>query len=113
MHPCAHPSSLQVIQAVIAVMVLQTRGRKSDMEDYHVMAALHADRGVQQVPQGPVHSEAAQHICMAGVFDGHAGCATAAYAAQMIPKLLHSALLCKELYPCTASHGKLLAGALL
>lgn len=69
--------------------VLQTRGRKRCMEDRHVLAALDPASGVQQA-HGPVGLQ--KQVSVAAVFDGHAGYATAAYAAQHIPHLLHEAL---------------------
>lgn len=67
----------------------QTRGRKKFMEDRHVVAALDPCQGVQQAP-GAVGLQ--EKVSVAAVFDGHAGYATAAYAAQHIPNLLHEAL---------------------
>jgi hypothetical protein len=73
----------------------QSKGRKAAMEDRHVVAALHPDRGVVPCARaraaGQVPSSAAA-ASVAAVFDGHAGDATAAYAAQHIPRLLHAAL---------------------
>lgn len=59
------------------------------MEDRHVVAALDPSHGVQQA-QGAVGLQ--DKVSVAAVFDGHAGYATAAYAAQHIPQLLHEAL---------------------
>lgn len=53
-----------------------------------MLAALDA-RGVSV---GAAHSAVDAAVPMAGVFDGHAGAATAAYAAQHMPQLLHAAL---------------------
>eukprot|EP00878_Enallax_costatus_P014260 GHUV01014915.1.p1 GENE.GHUV01014915.1~~GHUV01014915.1.p1 ORF type:complete len:446 (+),score=95.45 GHUV01014915.1:306-1643(+) len=66
-----------------------TRGRKRFMEDRHVLAALDPFQGVEQA-QGPIGLQ--DKVSVAAVFDGHAGYATAAYAAQHIPNLLHEAL---------------------
>jgi hypothetical protein len=68
---------------------LQTAGRKPRMEDRHVTAALHPQHGVAD-GQGAVTPQ--QAVSLAAVFDGHAGDATASYAARHIPQLLHSAL---------------------
>lgn len=59
------------------------------MEDRHVVAALDPSQGVQQA-HGAVGLQ--DKVSVAAVFDGHAGYATAAYAAQHIPQLLHEAL---------------------
>jgi serine/threonine protein phosphatase PrpC len=59
------------------------------MEDRHVLAALDPSSGVTQA-QGAVGLQ--QQVSVGAVFDGHAGYATAAYAAQHIPHLLHEAL---------------------
>jgi serine/threonine protein phosphatase PrpC len=74
---------------LVTVLLLQTRGRKAAMEDRHVLAALDPSQGVTQA-QGPVGLQ--QQVSVGAVFDGHAGYATAAYAAQHIPHLLHEAL---------------------
>ncbi|KAF6260497.1 phosphatase 2C-like domain-containing protein [Scenedesmus sp. NREL 46B-D3] len=66
-----------------------TRGRKAAMEDRHVLAALDPSTGVAHA-QGAVGLQ--QQVSVGAVFDGHAGYATAAYAAQHIPHLLHAAL---------------------
>lgn len=79
--------------------MLQTQGRKKFMEDRHVLAALDPARGVQQA-HGPVGLK--DKVSVAAVFDGHAGYATAAYAAQHIPQLLHEALSGR---PSTAQGG--------
>jgi hypothetical protein len=73
----------------LLLLLLQTRGRKAAMEDRHVLAALHPSRGVTHA-QGAVGLQ--QQVSVGAVFDGHAGYATAAYAAQHIPHLLHEAL---------------------
>uniref|UniRef100_A0A383W5L0 PPM-type phosphatase domain-containing protein n=1 Tax=Tetradesmus obliquus TaxID=3088 RepID=A0A383W5L0_TETOB len=79
------PTQLQRVFMAAAA----TRGRKAAMEDRHVLAALDPSRGVSQA-QGAVGLQ--QQVSVGGVFDGHAGYATAAYAAQHIPHLLHEAL---------------------
>jgi hypothetical protein len=60
------------------------------MEDRHVVAALHPERGVVSARRGAVAPHAA--VSVAAVFDGHSGDATASLAAQHIPRLLHAAL---------------------
>lgn len=59
------------------------------MEDRHVLAALHPEHGVAH-GQGAVTPQ--QAVSLAGVFDGHAGDATATYAARHLPDLVHSAI---------------------
>ena len=54
-----------------------------------MMAALDPQLGAQSV-KGPVMPQ--EQVSMAAVFDGHAGVATAAYAAKRIPDLLHHTL---------------------
>jgi hypothetical protein len=67
----------------------QTAGRKARMEDRHVVAALDPEHGVATDRAAVTVQEA---VSLAAVFDGHAGDATATYAARHIPQLLHSAL---------------------
>jgi len=67
----------------------ESQGLKNAMEDVHVMAALDPQLGAQSV-KGPVMPQ--EQVSMAAVFDGHAGVATAAYAAKRIPDLLHHTL---------------------
>jgi serine/threonine protein phosphatase PrpC len=59
------------------------------MEDRHVLAALHPEHGVAQ---GQAAVTPQQAVSLAGVFDGHAGDATATYAARHLPQLVHSAI---------------------
>lgn len=54
-----------------------------------MLAALDPSTGVAHA-QGAVGLQ--QQVSVGAVFDGHAGYATAAYAAQHIPHLLHAAL---------------------
>ncbi|KAF8069639.1 protein phosphatase 2C 8 [Scenedesmus sp. PABB004] len=81
---CAPPVLRRVYMAAAA-----TRGRKAAMEDRHVLAALDPAAGVTAAAGGIGLQE---QVSVAAVFDGHAGYATAAYAAQHIPHLLHEAL---------------------
>lgn len=83
------PAVQDYVRAQVACCVLQTRGRKKSMEDRHVLAALDPSQGVEQA-LGPIGLQ--DKVSVAAVFDGHAGYATAAYAAQHIPNLLHEAL---------------------
>lgn len=54
-----------------------------------MLAALHPEHGVAAGERAVAPHQA---VSLAAVFDGHAGDATATYAAQHIPRLLHNAL---------------------
>eukprot|EP00879_Flechtneria_rotunda_P031399 GHRR01034299.1.p1 GENE.GHRR01034299.1~~GHRR01034299.1.p1 ORF type:complete len:295 (+),score=119.68 GHRR01034299.1:289-1173(+) len=77
------------------------------MEDRHVVAALDPRRGVRQ-PLCAVSLE--QQVSVGCVFDGHAGHATADFAAQRIPHLLHEALSGRL---SSSSHGHVAPSAAL
>lgn len=74
------------------LLLLQSQGPKQTMEDCNCLAALHPQHGVlSSLPsQGVCISQ--QHVAVAAVFDGHAGCQTAATAAEHLPHLLHQGL---------------------
>uniref|UniRef100_A0A383W3M2 protein-serine/threonine phosphatase n=1 Tax=Tetradesmus obliquus TaxID=3088 RepID=A0A383W3M2_TETOB len=69
-----------------------SQGPKQTMEDCNCLAVLHPQHGVlSSLPsQGVCISQ--QHVAVAAVFDGHAGCQTAATAAEHLPHLLHQGL---------------------
>jgi len=80
---------IHITTAAVLPCTFQTAGRKRQMEDRHVLAALHPQQGVCDAAGAitPQHA-----VSLAAVFDGHAGEATAAFAAKHIPRLLHNAL---------------------
>lgn len=60
------------------------------MEDCHALHYLHPELGVQHLAQC---SDTSSSTFLAGVYDGHGGRYTAAYAATQLPLLLQQELL--------------------
>jgi serine/threonine protein phosphatase PrpC len=76
--------------------LLQSQGPKNTMEDCNCLAALHPEHGVLSSNPSRGVSVSQQHVAVAAVFDGHAGCLTAATAAEHLPHLLHQGLTGKQ-----------------
>jgi hypothetical protein len=94
-HPAAPDRCLMkclVATCYVLLLLLQSQGPKRTMEDCNCLAALHPQHGVlSSIPSRGV-SVSQQHVAVAAVFDGHAGCQTALTAAEHLPHLLHQGL---------------------